>query len=926
MNIKKIIFLITIILFISIIGYLKPINVKAQTYTDQLYLDNSFTFAIATTTIADHSIWVYDDEKLLRRASDNKPVYCLQAHVLVTNGAGIVGFDDDASQSTLLNLSFADRLRVFQIAYFGYGYGNHTSLDWYAATQIMIWQITDRYDNPPYPVADGDFSLTYSNRYDSMFNEINYLVDHASQTVSFNNQTVTANIGDTITITDTNGMLSSFFDVSANGLAVTKNGNTLTIKSNSAYNGNITLTPKTGNKPIIYDGANQKLLSRGDPYTTRANLKVVFTSGDIEIQKVDKDTGLSVAQGEATLKGAVYDIYRADNNQLVGTITTDINGKAKSGSILNTLTRYYVVERQNSNGYLLDNTKYYFEITKGNIHAKVTVYEKIAENYISILKQYNYVNGNTTFLNAESNIEFEIFNNNNELIKTIKTDQNGYASTTLPYGVYKFHQKNSNTGFEKIYDFYITVDYNSNNEQYYNILNNKLSAYLQVIKVDEETGQTIAMSDTTFKIFNKNTNQYVSQYVGGKVISDFKTDDTGTFITPLKLEASDYKLIEVSNPSGYIINDTGIDFTIGGGTNYTYTTYGAITSVQYSNRAIKGQIIIKKDGEIFSIENGTFNYDETVPLENVTYNIYANEDIKTPDGNHLYYYKDDLVATLSTNSLGMAESELLPLGKYTIVEISNENTDYIIDPSKYDVELSEIDNRTPIVYKTINLTNKLKKGALLFTKIDYVNGEPIANTKIEIFTENGDLVYSGLTDKKGEIEIKELRSGVYYITETIANDNYIRSDEIIYFEIKENGEIVKAEMKNKPITGTLEITKLDISTEEPIENVLFEIYDISNNLIYSKYTDKNGKIKIENLRKGRYYFIEKSVKQPYKINTDKHWFEIKDNDDVIKSTVYNEKNIEVPDTATTNITLIDVIGFVALILGIGYLIYDKKKK
>ena len=97
-----------------------------------------------------------------------------------------------------------------------------------------------------------------------MFNEINYLVDHASQTVSFNNQTVTANIGDTITITDTNGMLSSFFDVSANGLAVTKNGNTLTIKSNSAYNGNITLTPKTGNKPIIYDGATAPVW--GDTY------------------------------------------------------------------------------------------------------------------------------------------------------------------------------------------------------------------------------------------------------------------------------------------------------------------------------------------------------------------------------------------------------------------------------------------------------------------------------------------------------------------------------------------------------------------------------------------------------------------------------------------------------------------------------------
>lgn len=95
----------------------------------------------------------------------------------------------------------------------------------------------------------------------------------------------------------------------------------------------------------------------------------------------------------------------------------------------------------------------------------------------------------------------------------------------LPYGVWKFHQVNTTTGYEKIYDFYITVNETSEKEQYYNILNNTLYAYLQVIKVDSETGKTIAIANTTFKIFNTDTNQYVSQYVGGKVYSEFKTDE-----------------------------------------------------------------------------------------------------------------------------------------------------------------------------------------------------------------------------------------------------------------------------------------------------------------------------------------------------------------------------------------------------------------
>lgn len=927
MKIIKIFLGVVTIFIASIIAFFKVTEVKAQTYTDQLYIDNSFTFAIATTKIADHSIWIYDEEKMLRRTSDNKPVYCLQAHVLVTNGAGLVGFDDDASQSTLLNLSFADKKRIFDIAYYGYGYGNHTSLEWYAATQIMIWQITDRGDNPPYPVADGDRTLTYSNRYDAMFNEINYLVDHASRTVSFDKQTINANIGDTITLTDTNGLLESFFDVSANGLDVTKNGNTLTIKSNSSFSGTINLIPKQGVKPIIYDGANQKVLSAGDPDHVQANVNVVFKGGDVEVQKVDKDTNQAIPQGEATLKGAIYDVYNANTNELVGTIETDQNGWAKSSDILKSLTRYYLIERQKSNGYLLDNTKYYFEIGEGNIHAKVTVYEKVVENYISILKQYNYVNGNTTFLNAEANVTFDIFNNKNVKVGSITTDQNGYASTVLPFGTYLFHQVNSHTGYEKIYDFYITVDYNSSNEQYYNILNNKLSAYLQVIKVDEEAGKTIAIADTTFKIFNKTTNQYVSQFVGGKVISNFKTDESGTFMTPLKLDASDYKLIEVSNPHGYLINEDGMDFTIGDGTTYTYTTYGAIVTISYSNQAIKGQIVINKDGEVFNVDDGSFNYDDSKKLEGVTYNIYADEDIKTPDGNYLYYYKGDLVASITTDQYGVAKSDLLPLGKYMVVEVSNENSDYIIDTTEHHIELSEIDNRTAIVYQTLNLTNKLKKGKLVFSKTDLINGDAIPNTIINVFTEDDLLVFSGKTNDKGEITIDNLKAGMkYYIQEVEPNSNYVITDEIVYFEINENGEVVKATMKNKPILGSLEITKLDISTQEPIANVLFEIFDEYDNLVFSDYTDSKGVLKIDNLRKGRYYFVEKSVDEPYILNSDKHWFEITEDGEIIKSTVYNEKKIDVPDTATSGIGLIDIIGFIALVLGVVYLIYEKKQK
>ena len=818
------------------------------------------------------------------------------------------------------------------------------------------------------------------------------------------------------------------------------------------HNGNIVDTLTIGNdctatsKDLPYGNYSVKEISAPTGYyldsnTYYANIKdnntVSVTSkedvikGRIKINKVDSETKTCNAVGQATLVGAKFTI-KDHNGNIVDTLTIGNDCSATSKYL--PYGKYTIEELSASSGYYI-NTEVFNQFISQKLDYPITVEEKVIKNYISILKQYDYVDGNSTLLNAEPNITFEIFNLEGSKYAEITTDKNGYASIEMPYGVWKFHQVNSTSGFEKIYDFYITIDENSEKEQYYNVLNNKISAYLQVVKIDSETGKTIALPNTKFKILNTDTNQYVTQYIAGKVYDTFSTDETGIVTTYLKLEAGNYKLVEIESPKGYVISDEGLDFTIGENTEYNYTTYGSFVVVEFENTPIKGRLEIYKTGERFILkdsiiynklfyktsssnsnesllEDYNFIYDKLL-LEGVKFNLYADEDIKSSDGNYLYYSKGDLVETLITNEDGYVISSKLPLGKYYVVEIET-NDNYILNQEEYHFELTETDNNAAIVYNTYKAFNYLKKGTLEFTKLDLSTSEPLPNTLIEIYTDNDELIFTGRTNDKGKITIKDLAIGKYYILEKEAPEGYILNEDKMYFEIKENGEIVKSTMTNKKITSTLkinkvdedgnslvgvkfgiydlednllfeketneegyieieleygkyyfkeietvegyilndekinfevtengaiieetivneiikgsfELTKKDFATGESVPNALIEIFNETGELVFSGRTDENGLIIVENLKYGKYSFVEKEAPEGYVLNDETHYFEILENNQIVKDTLTNKfKEIEVPNTLSNSYFIFIPIGM--LVLGIILLIIDKKRK
>ena len=640
-----------------------------------------------------------------------------------------------------------------------------------------------------------------------------------------------------------------------------------------------------GNYKIVETDSSKGYLIDNNSYNVFINSETTFNviskedviKGKIKISKYDSENNFCKAQGSATLKGAIYEIFDIRGN-LVDTLTIGEDCTALSKNL--PYGNYNIKEKYSSKGYLLDVNIYNANITENKI-IDIVSKEDVIKNRISILKQYDYVDGTTQFLNAEANVTFEIYAEDGSKYASITTDKNGYASLEIPYGTWKFHQVNTTSGYEKIYDFYITIDENSEKEHYYNILNNALSAYLQILKLDTETGNKIELSDTTFKILNLDTNQYVSQYVGGKVISEFKTDENGIVITPLKLSSGNYKIIEIRSPKGYLINKEGLTFTIGNDTHFNYTTYGSFVTVEYKNSPIKGQIEIIKKGESFVIDKGTYTYKDIL-LDGIIYNIYAAEDIKSSDGKYIYYNKNDLVDTITTDKNGYGISKKLPLGKYYLIEVKTKD-DYVLDSSKYYFELTEKNNTTPIVFELFEGFNYLKKGNLKFTKTDLVSDEGLPNTLIEIYNDKDELIFTGRTDENGKIIIENIPLGKYYILEKEAPEGYLINPDKMYFEITENGQVVKANMKDKIITGSLEFTKTDLVSDEGLPNTLIEIYNDNDELIFTGRTDENGKIIIPELKYGKYYILEKEAPEGYLLNPDKMYFEITEDGKIVKA-------------------------------------------
>ena len=774
----------------------------------------------------------YQQMTVITRNSDGSFVYCIEPGTPVSDGAVYPGQDFD--QSYVGQMTQEQWRRITLLAYYGYGYGNHTDIHWYTVTQYLIWQtVPHGYDIYFTDSLNGNRITKYTDE----INELNRLVEEHNISPNLSSDTIDMVIGDTVELTDSNNVLNKFEVVDTDNVSVSISGNTLSITANDVGDGSVTISKRDKNYShpaiIYYHPTSQDLMMRGAYDPIDVNLKIEIVGGKVSVKKVDMDTGLGIAQGDATLDGAVYGIYDLEGNR-VGEVISK-GGEYVTSDYLPSLGTFYLKEEKSSTGYELNETKYFFNITREDLYPEVDVTEKVIERDLKIFKVY--ASDETGFLTGEPNVTFDIYlKSSGEKVTSITTDENGYATATLPYGTYTVRQATTTEDHEMVEDFEIVVNEYSEDPIYKLLANAEITARLKVIKIDSETGNTIPVAGIKFKIFDVENNEYVCQ-VTDKEQCVFETNDEGILLTPLPLESGTYRLEEQDQKlDGYLWNEEALTFAIGDdSTLINDDVFGAIVEVEFENTQVKGKVEINKTGEELIVEDDSYHY-EKIKLEGAEFELRANEDIIV--GGKTYYKKGELVTILVTDKDGYASIDNLPLGKYTLKEIKSANSN-VLDPNTYEFELVYEDQYTEVVYKTFTLDNKYPKGELEFTKTDLVTGDPLPDTKIEIFTEDGVKVFEGRTDENGKIIITDLPVGKYFILESDAPDGYILNEEKLWFSITENGEIVKADMTNEKIVevpNTLQ--EKDILIEIISATLLLSGIGI---IIYAKKKSKNRK-------------------------------------------------------------------------------------
>lgn len=595
---------------------------------------------------------------------------------------------------------------------------------------------------------------------------------------------------------------------------------------------------------------------------------------------------------ERYLKGASFNVYAAENiytpdyqkdengnrqlihakDALVTTVTTGEDGKAVADNL--PLGSYYVVEKTAPEGFVLNHDRsevafVYADQDTPVIEQEVTVGDDRQKVAIQVEKQ-DAENGATVvgavfgiYNKEDIKADGKVIVKADTLLQEMTSDNDGLAACTLdlPLGQYYVKELKAPAGF-------VSSDEVLNLDASYQGQDVK-TVKLKTVKKNQPTTVEVTKSDVTTGVELDGAKLTVLDKEGNVVDQWISVKDQPHVIKRLTV-GEEYTLREEMAPYGYL-KATDVKFTL--------EDTAEIQKVEMKDEVPTGLLIINKNGEFLDkvtlLDNvkGTvehlFEY-VTGSLTDVTFDVFAAEDIKAADGISEDYFKaDEKVGTITTDSNGIAQMGDLPAGKYYVKEVKTAHG-YVLDGEPRYVDLSYRDQDTPVITydeKWQNARQKVKVTVLKKEKdtdrvlaggvFGLYTSEDIKNAKGEVLLEKDSLIEQRVTDEKGQITFTaDLPvDGKYYVKEIFAPDGFVTTEEVQEFTFEYAGED-QAEVsydftfENQPTT--VELTKTDLTTGKELPGAHLKVTDSDGNTV-DEWTSTEESHVIKELVVGKEY-------------------------------------------------------------------------
>ena len=666
--------------------------------------------------------------------------------------------------------------------------------------------------------VEGLFPGTYTiteqsiDKYEPQETQTITLIGGKTTTVNFNNTLKRGSLEVVKTSEDSlvEGVTFHLYGTSLSGLPVDKYA--VTDAEGVAKFENILIS---GNTPYVLEEVDTAIryvvpASQTAPVewnkVTERSFTNILKKFNVTVTKTDAETG--TPQGDASLAGAVYGIYKGE--ELIDTYTTDGNGQFT--------TDYYVCgndwsirEISPSEGYLLDETIHHVgaepELYTVELNSTANdVNEQVIKGKIAIIKHTD--DGETQIETPEEGAVFEVYLKSANSYADAKDserdlltcDENGFAQTKdLPYGIYTVKQTSGWEGRELMKPFDVFI--NSDGQIYRYLINNaNFESYIKIVKKDAETGNTIPYAGAGFQIYDPNGELVTMTFTYPEVttIDTFYTTADGELITPQTLEyGTGYSLVEVQAPYGYVLNYEPVYFDV---VQEDSSEESGITVIEVvrENVAQKGTITVSKSGEVFSSVTEAGGMYQPVfavgSLEGAVYEITAAEDIYTLDGT-LRASKGEVVDTITTGADGTATSKELYLGKYEVKEITAPYG-MVLNDEIHSVELIYAGQEVAVTETSTSFYNERQKVEIDLTKSLEVDEDYGVGNNGEIFdvsfglyaaeeltaadgtTIPADGLIEVITlDENGHGKaVSDLPMGSYYVQEINTNAAYLKNE------------------------------------------------------------------------------------------------------------------------------------------------------